>query len=61
MAAISSVGVSAAVTASIVNSAEQDTAVAAKLLKIATDADKNLVNTLLPTTGAANGGINIRA
>jgi hypothetical protein len=42
-------------------SADQNTAVAAKLLKAATDSDKNLVNTLLPATTSAPGGVDIRA
>ncbi len=44
-------------TASLLQSANDNTAVAAKLLKIAINSDKNLINTLLPT----QGGVDIKA
>ena len=47
--------------ASLLAAADQNTAVVAALLKITTEADKNLVNTLLPAGGARAGGVNIRA
>ena len=49
------------VTASILRAADQNTEVAVALLKKATDADKNLVNTLLPISKTGQGGVNIRA
>lgn len=52
---------SAGTTASLLRSAEQNTGVAAKLLKKAVDADKDLVNTLLPLPGPNGGTLDIRA
>ncbi len=49
------------VSAGVLRGAEQDTATAATLLKKATQADKDLVATLLPTPAPANGGVDIRA
>ena len=54
-------GLTGAVSAGVARGAEQDTAVAATLLKKATQADKDLVATLLPTPASANGGVDIRA
>jgi hypothetical protein len=51
----------ASATASILQAAEQNTAVAVALLKKTTDADKDLVNTLLPLPAAGPGGVDIRA
>lgn len=50
-----------AVSAGVLRGAEQDTAVAATLLKKATQADKDLVTTLLPTPAPANGSVDVRA
>jgi hypothetical protein len=58
MAAISSLQ---AVSAGLLNAAEQNTAVAATLIKKAAQADKDLVNTLLPLNTASQGGVDIRA
>ena len=61
MAAISSLqSASAGLLAGLVNAADQSPAVAAKLLKKATDADKDLVNTLLPVPPPP-GSVDIRA
>ena len=62
MASIGSVqsGASGAL-ASALRAADQNTEVAAALLKKATDADKNLANTLLPANGGTAGRVNIGA
>ncbi|HZP83792.1 MAG TPA: hypothetical protein VFB21_19275 [Chthonomonadaceae bacterium] len=52
---------SAGTTASLLRSAEQNTGVAARLLKKAVDADKDLVSTLLPLNGPDGGTLNLRA
>ncbi len=55
-------GISAAantVTASLLRAADDNTGVAASLLKKALNADKDVVNTLLPA--APHGGLEIRA
>ena len=62
MAAIDSVGgAGASVTGSVLRAADQNIAVAATLLKKITEADKNLVNTLLPTSTGTAGRLNIAA
>jgi hypothetical protein len=62
MAAIDSVGgAGASVTGSVLRAADQNIAVAATLLKKITEADKNLVNTLLPISTGAAGRLNIAA
>jgi hypothetical protein len=48
-------------SASLVNAAAQNLAVAAPLLKKAMDSDKNLIDTLLPTNGSNGGQLDIRA
>ena len=53
-------GITASVTSSLLRSADQNTEVAVSLLKKATDADKNLVNTLLPADGP-NGRLDVKA
>ncbi len=59
---MSAVGtVTGAVSAGVIRGAEQDTAVAATLLKKATQSDKDLVAKLLPLPVPANGGVDIRA
>ena len=50
-----------AVSAGVLRGAEQDTAVAATLLKKATQGDKDLVATLLPLPAPAAGSVDIRA
>lgn len=44
-------------TASLLQAANDNTQVASRLLKIAVNADKNLINTLLPV----QSGLNIKA
>lgn len=44
-------------TASLLQAANDNTQVASRLLKIAVNSDKNLINTLLPV----QGGLNIKA
>jgi hypothetical protein len=62
MASISALqGSSSAVTASLLRSAEQNPEVTISLLKKVNDADKNLVNTLLPASGVQNGRLDIQA
>ncbi len=48
-------------TASLVKAADQNPEVGTKLLKKAMDADKNLVDTLLPANGPGGGTLNIQA
>ena len=54
-------GGGSSVTASLLRTADQNIEVAAALLKKTTDADKNLVNTLLPTSGGTTSRVNIGA
>lgn len=54
-------GSTAAVTASLLRSADQNTEVTVSLLKKVNDADKNLVNTLLPAGGVQNGRLDLQA
>ena len=61
MASVGALQSSSSVTASILASADQNTAVAATLIKKTTQADKDLVNTLLPAGGSSSGGLDIRA
>ncbi|HLJ56270.1 MAG TPA: hypothetical protein VKT77_14610 [Chthonomonadaceae bacterium] len=61
MASVGPLQSSPATTGALVQAAEQNTAVAATLLKKTTDADKDLVNTLLPPGGAIGGRLDIRA
>jgi hypothetical protein len=57
---MASIGMVQSVSASVLRAADQNTAVAISMLKTATDADKNLVNTLLPP-GGVTGRVNIAA
>ncbi len=50
-----------AVSAGVLRGAEQDTGTAVILLKKATQADKDLVATLLPPPAPTNGSVDIRA
>lgn len=50
-----------AVSAGVLRGAEQDTSTAATLLKKATQADKDLVATLLPTPASSVGSVDVRA
>lgn len=62
MASVGSVQGGGSAAASLLAAADDNTAVVATLLKKTTEADKNLVNTLLPPTGATSGGrLDIRA
>ena len=61
MASVGSVQSGGSAAASILANAEQNTGVAVALLKKTTDADKNLVNTLLPPQGEAGSRVDIRA
>jgi hypothetical protein len=57
---MASIGMVQSVSAGVLRAAEQNMAVAVSVLKTATDADKNLVNTLLPP-GGGTGTVNIAA
>lgn len=52
---------SAGLVAGLLNTADQNPEVAVKLLKTATQSDKNLVSALLPVNTAAPGHVDIRA
>ena len=58
---MASVGSVQSSTASILVANDQSSAVAIALLKKANEADKNLVNTLLPAQPESTTGLNIRA
>lgn len=60
MAGIGGVG-SAAVQASLVQAADGDVETSAKLLNKSLDADKDLVNTLLPPPGSPSSKLDIKA
>ncbi len=61
MADVGSLQSSSTVTGNLLRAADQNTAVVAALLKKTAEADKNLVDKLLPAAGTEQGTVNIRA
>jgi len=61
MASVGGIQSGSSAVGSILRSADDNTAVAATLLNKVAAADKDLVNTLLPVSPPAPGGVDIRA
>ena len=61
MANVGSVQGGGSAAASLLSAANDNTAVVAALLQKANQADKNLVNTLLPVSSGHSGQLDIRA